>query len=94
MLLQPGVNTAMPVNADTTYYNLFVLNDIDLQTFSPFILPADRALTEHMGNGVDAGVTALDETAIARIKRFPSLFANENKYTGMQVKNNCWGLVL
>lgn len=92
MLLQPGTSTAIPVNADTTHYNLFVLNDIDLQTFAPFIFPAERVLTDHMGDGVDAGFAALDEAAIARIKRFPSLFANENQYTGHAGEEQLLGL--
>lgn len=92
MHLQPSTNTAIPVNADTTHYNLFVFNDIDLQTFDPFIFPADRALTEHMGDGVDAGFAALDEAAIARIKRFPSLFANENTYYGRAGEDQVVGL--
>lgn len=92
MLLQPGTNTAIPVNADTTHYNLFVFNDIDTQTWAPFIFPADRALTEHMGDGVDAEFATLDETAIDRIKRFPSLFANENVHYGRASEDQLIGL--
>lgn len=92
MLLQPSTSTAIPVNADTTHYNLFVFNDIDLQTRAPFIFPADRALTEYMGNGVDSRFAALDETAVAQIKRFPSLFANENTDYGHAGEDQFVGL--
>lgn len=92
MLLQPSTNTAISVNADTTHYNLFVFDEIDLQTFTPFIFPADRALTEHMGDGVDAGFAALDEAAIARIKRIPTLFSNENTYYGRAGEDQVVGL--
>lgn len=92
MLLQPSTNTAIPVNADTTHYNLFVFNDIDLQTGAPFIFPADRALTEHMGDGVDEGFAALDDAAITRITKFPSIFANENASYGHAAEDQVLGL--
>lgn len=92
MLLQPCTNTAIPVNADTTHYNLLVSNAIDIQNGTPFILRLDRALTYRMGNGVDPGFAKLDESAVARIKRFPSIFANENSICGHAGEEQVLGL--
>ena len=61
--------------ANTDYYNLFV-------GFDPFVsdhllVPKDRALTEYMTPELKSRFSALDDDAIAEIKRFPSIIVDE-----------------
>ena len=47
-----------------------------------FKVEPDRVLTGYMEDSVKAEFSTLTEEAIARIKRFPSIFANENNAFG------------
>lgn len=72
------------VAADRTHYNLFVTYGVDWTKPSEahFKVEPDRVLTGYMEDSVKAEFSTLTEEAIARIKRFPSIFANENNAFG------------
>jgi hypothetical protein len=83
-IILPGVPQAggAPVGASAAlnldYFNLFVTIDEPFEATGHFMMMTSRALTESMLPEVKAEFSSLSEGAIARIKTFPSLFANEN----------------
>lgn len=72
------------VAADRTHYNLFVTYGIDWRNpnENSFKVDADRVLNSYMEDSVKAEFSTLSDVAIARIKLFPSIFANENNAFG------------
>lgn len=80
---QPKVLQQM-VAADRTHYNLFVTYGVDWTNpdAANFKIEPDRVLTGYMEDSVKAEFSTLSDEAIARIKRFPSIFANENNAFG------------
>ena len=80
---QPKVSQQM-VAADRTHYNLFVTYGVDWTKpdAANFKIEPDRVLTSYMEDSVKAEFSTLSDEAIARIKRFPSIFANENNAFG------------
>ena len=66
---------------DYECYNLFVISG---EEFSGkyFIVSKDRALTESTNSGLKAKYAGLSEKAIAKIKTFPAIFADENRLYG------------
>ena len=89
-LLQP--NKVVSVNADTTHYNLFVTVGADIERSMPFMLDLERVLTEYMNDDLKAEFSTLSDAAIAKIKTFPSIFANENTDYGHTDENQVLGL--
>lgn len=63
------------------YFNLFVIGAEDYQN-SFFVVPKDRALTEHMTEKSKAMFSPLTQTAIETIKTLPTIFASENTEYG------------
>ncbi|HRU98862.1 MAG TPA: hypothetical protein P5092_15690 [Ruminococcus sp.] len=80
---QPKVSQQM-VAADRTHYNLFVTYGVDWTKpdAANFKIEPDRVPTGYMEDSVKAEFSTLSDEAIARIKRFPSIFANENNAFG------------
>lgn len=80
---QPKIQPQM-VAADRTHYNLFVTFGVDWRNpdAATFKVDADRVLTGYMEDSVKAEFSTLSDEAIARIKLFPSIFANENNAYG------------
>lgn len=80
---QPKLQPQM-VAADRTHYNLFVTFGVDWRNpdAATFKVDADRVLTGYMEDSVKAEFSTLSDEAIARIKLFPSIFANENNAYG------------
>lgn len=80
---QPKIQPQM-VEMDRTHYNLFVTYGIDWRNpnETTFKVEPDRVLTGYMEDSVKAEFSTLTDEAIARIKRFPSIFANENNAFG------------
>lgn len=74
---QPSV-----VTADRTHYNLFVTFGADFSKSKPFIIKADRALTEYMDDDLKREYATLSSDIIDKIKLFPCIFANENTNYG------------
>ena len=77
--------------ANTDYYNLFV-------GFDPFVsdhllVPKDRALTEYMTPELKSRFSALDDDAIAEIKKFPSIIVDEYSRTTPNDKNSAFAFV-
>ncbi|MFV0330716.1 MAG: hypothetical protein ACK5KL_12995 [Dysgonomonas sp.] len=62
------------------YYNLFVIGGEIFTQFTQghFIVPKERALTESVSPDIVNLVNSLSHEAIATIKTFPALFADEN----------------
>lgn len=79
-ILQPS--KIAPVNVDTTHYNLFVTYGVDFTQNTAFILELGRSLTEYMDDALKKEFSELSDAAVARIKTFPSIFANENTSYG------------
>jgi len=78
-----------PANID--YYNLFV-------GFDPFVsdhllVPKDRVLTEYMTPELSTRFAPLDDSAIAEIKRFPSIIVDEYCKTTPSDKNAAFAFV-
>lgn len=72
------------VAADRSHYNLFVTYGVDWRNpdAASFKVDADRVLNGYMEDSVKAEFSTLSDEAIARIKLFPSIFANENNAFG------------
>lgn len=89
-LIQPDKNNTLDV--DTSHYSLFVTHGLDLHNISPFVIELDRALTEYMDDELKQEFSTLNDSAILRIKRFPSIFANENLDYGHTDEEQLLGL--
>ena len=77
--------------ANTDYFNLFV-------GFDPFcsdhlLVPKDRVLTEYMTPELKSRFAPLDDTAIAEIKRFPTIIVDEYCKTTPSEKNAAFAFV-
>lgn len=62
------------------YYNLFVMGGESFQEFSQgdFVVPKSSALTEYVAKDIAAQINALDDIAIATVKKFFCIFAARN----------------
>lgn len=75
-----GMPATIQNSLSSEYYNLFVIGGETFKPFSQghFIVPKERALTENVSPDIVNIVNSLSSTAIATIKTFPALFADEN----------------
>lgn len=83
---QHGINNTAAISPPiftNEYYNLFVIGDEDFSA-GHFIVPKNRALAElaFIEENIKAEFASLSESAIAKIKTFPSIFASENHSYG------------
>ena len=77
--------------ANTDYFNLFV--GFDPFGSDHFLVPKDRALTEYMTPELKSRFATLDDTAIAEIKRFPTIIVDEYCKTTPSEKNAAFAFV-
>lgn len=77
------------VAADRSHYNLFVTSGVDWlkPDEAVFKVEHDRVLSEYMENSIKAEFSTLSDEATARIRLFPSIFANENNAFGHTDEN-------
>lgn len=80
-----------PIQVDTTYYNLFVINEVDFTKSESFIIDSSRALTDYVNMDINTEFSSLSDTAIEKIKTFPSIFANENRHYGHTDEEQVFG---
>lgn len=78
-------------SANTDYYNLFI--GFDPFTSDHLLVPKDRALTEYMTPELKSRFAHLDDSAIAEIKRFPTIIVDEYCRTTPSEKNAVFAFV-
>ena len=77
--------------ANVYYYNLFV--GFDPFSSDHFLMPKDRVLTEYMTSELKSRFAALDNGAIAEIKKLPSIIVEEYGKGSADDKNAVFAFV-
>ena len=89
-LIVTGANGQQsPANVD--YYNLFV--GFDPFSSDHFLMPKDRVLTEYITDELRSRFGGLDDSAIAEIKRLPSIIVEEYSKGSADDKNAVFAFV-
>lgn len=89
-LIITGANEQQaPANVD--YFNLFV--GFDPFSSDHFLVPKDRVLTEYIADELRSRFGGLDDSAIAEIKKFPSIIVEEYSKGSADDKNAVFAFV-
>ncbi len=82
-----GCVNQVQITFDNNFYNLFVVDDIDLNG-SFFTIPKEKALTESVAKDIRSTLAILSPEAIEQVKSYPAIFASQNKSYGATDKEH------